>query len=479
MNTTMPVQPQYEVSSDDKRRQQIIADAWKAYHGQLDKPLKPMPDEPDDNVMSNRCQPIVDRGVDFLFGKPIGITCEEGAPQEAQDFLEQVWGKNEARLPLLQKFAMSGAIAGQAFLRIMPDNKGNFRLIVVDPSTVFVQTAPQDVETALLYCIEYSTTEKINGRPTQVYYHEEIARIDPDGNASNGMPDDDDTWTIQHWTRVGDRGPWTPAGDVIKWPYNFAPLFSNQNLPYPHSFWGVPDITPDLIQANNSLNFVQSNISRVNKLYGQPVIFVVGMGDSVIMLQPGKAIGLPPGAMMGSVPIASDMTNSLAFAADLRSDMDEQSAIPAVVLGRMKDLPKGQISGVTMELMFMPASQKTEKKRCLYGKTILDVSEALLVLGHFSADIELALQWQSPLPNDDLASVQAALAKQQLGVSNQTLISELGYDPDQEVDKNDAENTKAMVNFSRGTGLPPAQPVPPGQEQEPEPQPVSPFIGGH
>jgi len=474
MNTTMPVQPQYEVSQDDKKRQQIIADAWKAYHGQLDKPLKPMPDEPDDNVMSNRCQPIVDRGVDFLFGKPLGITIEEDGPEEAQQALEDTWGTNEARLPLLQKLAMSGGVAGQAYLRIMPDNKGNFRLIVVDPITVFVQTAPQDCETVLLYCIEYSTQEKVNGRTVQVFYHEEIVRVDPDGNASNGMPDDDDTWTVQHWTRVGDRGPWTPAGDVIEWPYNFAPLFSNQNLPYPHSFYGVPDITPDLIGMNNSLNFVQSNISRVNKLYGGPIIYIVGMAESSIALQPGRAIGLPPGASMGAVPIVSDMLNALAFAADLRSDMDEQSAVPAVALGRMKDLVKGQISGVTLELMFMPLLEKTEKKRCSYGKMILDVSKALLVLGNFSADIEISLQWQSPLPDDDLASVQAALAKQQLGVSNQTLISELGYDPDQEIDKNEAENTQQMVNFSRGTGMPPQQPAVPG-----EPEPVSPFIGGH
>jgi hypothetical protein len=476
MNTTMPVQPAYEVSADEKKRQQIIADAWKAYHGQLDKPLVPMPGEPDDNVMSNRCQPIVDRGVDFLFGKPLGITIEEGGPDEAQQALEDTWDKNEARLPLLQKLAMSGAVAGQAYLRIMPDNKGNFRLIVVDPQTVFVQTAPQDCETALLYCIEYSIMQKIDGQPKTVFYHEEIMRIDPDGNASNGMPDDDDTWTVQHWTRVGDRGPWAPAGDVIAWPYNFAPLFSNQNMPYPHSFYGVPDVTPDLIQANNSLNFVQRNISRVNKLYGQPIIWTTGMAESSIMLQPGRAVGLPPNATMGAVPITSDMLNALAFAADLRSDMDEQSAVPAVALGRMKDLVKGQISGVTMELMFMPLLEKTEKKRCLYGKLILDVSKALLILGGFSADIELSLQWQSPLPNDDLASVQAALAKQQLGVSNGTLIDELGYNPDQETDRNDAENAKAMTNFSRGTGMPPQQPAVPGQE---EPQPVSPFIGGH
>jgi hypothetical protein len=466
MNTQMPPQPQYEVSDADKKRQQTIADAWQAYHGLLTPPLKQMPNQPDDNVMSNRCQPIVDRGIDFLFGKPIGITTEEGTPQEAQDFLETVWGKNESRLPLLQKLAMSGAISGQAFLRIMPEAKDTYRLIVVDPQTVFVQTAPQDCESVQIYCIEYSTTEKVNGQPAHVYYHEEMQKIDPDG--LDDAPDMDATWEIQHWTRIGDRGPWTPAGQPIIWTYSFAPLFSCQNLPYPHSFWGMPDITPDLIGVNNAINLVLSNMNRTNKLYGNPILYSTGMGESVVDVQPGRIMGLPTTeSKIVAVQYTSDLPSGLMFAADLRSDMDEQSAVPAVALGRMKDIVKGQVSGVTMELMFMPINQKTEKKRCLYGKLILDVSNALLILKKFSGDIEMSLQWQSPLPDDDLASVQAALAKQQLGVSNQTLISELGYDPDQEIDKNNAETAQTMVNFSRGQGLPPAQP------QE------SPFIGAH
>lgn len=473
MNTQMPPQPQYEVSDADKKRQQTIADAWQAYHGLLTPPLKQMPNEPDDNVMSNRCQPIVDRGVDFLFGKPLGVTCEEGTPQEAQDFLEDAWGKNESRSPLLQKLAVSGAISGQAFLRIMPEAKDTYRLIVVDPQTVFVQTAPQDCESVQLYCIEYGMTEKVNGQPAHVFYHEEMQKIDPDGLDDN--PDTDATWEIQHWTRIGDRGPWTPAGEPIIWPYEFAPLFSCQNLPYPHSFWGMPDITHDLIGMNNALNLVQSNINRVNKFYGQPVLYATGVGETAIAIQVGRIIGLPTTeSKIVAVQITSDLMNALAFAADLRSDMDEQSAVPAVALGRQKDIIKGNISGIALELMFMPILQKNEKKRCLYGGLILSVSDALLVLGKFSADIEVSLKWQSPLPDDDLASVQAALAKQQLGVSNISLITELGYNPDEEEDNSQAEDARKMVNFSRGQGLPPAPPTQP----EPAPQ-ESPFIGAH
>jgi len=115
-----PTQPQYTITPDDTKRQETIAAAWRAYHGELVKPLERMPDQPDDNVMSNRCQPIVDRGVDFLFGKSLEISLDENAPAEAQKYLDDLWGRQEKRIPLLQKLAMSGAIAGNAYLRIMP-----------------------------------------------------------------------------------------------------------------------------------------------------------------------------------------------------------------------------------------------------------------------------------------------------------------------------------------------------------------------
>src|SRR5258708_28646672 len=114
---TQQMQPTYEISDADRARLERIGAAWKAYEGNLEAPLKKMQGEPDDNVMSNRCQPIVDRGVDFLFGKEIEISVEENAPQEAQDILDKIWGRKEARIPLLQKLGMNGAVAGQAFLR--------------------------------------------------------------------------------------------------------------------------------------------------------------------------------------------------------------------------------------------------------------------------------------------------------------------------------------------------------------------------
>lgn len=477
-------QPQYTITPADEKRQKTIADAWQAYHGCLEPPLMKMPGQPDDNVLTNRMASIVNGGVDFLFGQELEISLEEGAPDGAQEFLDCFWGRKETRIPLLQKLAMNGAIAGQAYLRIVPSKNGKvFRPVVIDPAIVFAKTSPQDCETVMMYCIQYSNQEIITGStPQTVYYREELVCIDPDvdqaEDGDNNMQDIDSTWQIQHWTRIGDKGSWNPIGDPILWAYPFPPMFACQNLPMPNEFLGTPDITPDLIGVNNALNLVNSDINRVLKLFGSPIIYATGASEQVIDIRPGKIIGLPtPDSKIVAVTISSDIANGLAFAKDMRSDIDEQASWPSVATGRITDIPRGNVSGIAIELMFAPALKKTDKKRCLYGELIIDVSQALLILGKYSNqadDISVILAWQNPLPHDDLASIQAAIAKKQIGISNTTLQRENGYDPEEELELAQTEDAQTLTSFNKGQGMPPALPQAPAP---PTPQAPSPFIG--
>src|SRR5258708_4600706 len=481
---TQQMQPTYEISDADRARLERIASAWKAYEGNLEAPLKKMAGEPDDNVMSNRCQPIVDRGVDFLFGKEIEISVEENAPQEAQDILDKIWGRKEARIPLLQKLGMNGAVAGQAFLRIVPGKDGSFRLVVVDPSTVFVKTAPQDCETVLLYCIQYSTNEKQNGRPVQVFYREEITRLDPESDDTQEYEDTDAegydadvTWQIQHWTQIGYAGMqpkttgWTPAGSPIPWPYPFPPLFSCQNLPRPNDFWGCADITPDLIGINNSLNLVQSCINRIEKIYGGPILYAPGTGNASIAIQPGQIIQLPlVENKIEAVHIHTDVANALLFAENLRSDIDEQSSVPGVATGRISTMPRGNLSGIAIELLFMPLLKKTEKKECGYGKLIIDTSKALFVLNKLSGDIDLSITWESPIPHDYLPAVQPAIANLDIGVSKADLHRELGYDPEEQAKLKQIEDRLALE--TQQAMLPPEVPGTPALPGQQKPAPI-------
>jgi hypothetical protein len=477
-------QPQYTITEQDKKQKQQILAAWNAYDGQFAKQLQDMePSGIDPNANSNRIEPIVNSGVNFAAGKEVKFVVDKAAPKEAQEFLDGVWGTNKKKMALIQDIFTSGGISGLGTLRIIPSQKAvdaiqsgvidptaQIFLRVVDPLNLYIQTAPKDCKTPMLFCIEYSTSQTVQGssNPVQTFYREEIQRIDPDGQSALGMPDDDDTWLMQSWTRIGEKGQWTPDGPSITWPFRFPPIFTCQNRSDPCNFWGRPDATQDLIQQNEDINLNQSNAQVVTTMYADPLITATGVGEAPIDRQIGRIIQLPEGGDIKGVPLQTDLANNLQFTAGLRSNMDEQSGVPSVALGRQSDIPKGNVSGVLMRLLFFPLEAKTEMKWLRYGGMFEDVCEALLQMVGFAPNITVSANFQSALPSDDLASWQVVPLQIQAGVSKRTILTERGYDPDQEEAYSADEAADTNVMFSRGQGFaPPNQQQPNMQQDQP------------
>ncbi len=479
-NTIQPqTLAQAPASQEDRERCIRINEAWQAYHGELQRPLKVSADQPDDNVRTNRCSPIVDKGVSFLFGNVLkiedGETDDEG-PGDNQDFIDGLWGGNDdARMTLLSRAAINGGVCGQVFYKIVPP-QGQMkypRIVVMNPAIIRVVTAPDDCDTVLAFIIEYPGSVDLQRRQI-------IARIDPDGLASvAGEYDVDDTWTITDYVRKGQAGAWIQCGEQQEWPYPFPPIFCNQNLPNPNEFWGRPDLTNDIVEMNRVLNFIQSNISRIVKYHGHPITFATGVGASQIHIGVDDLICLPsPESKLEKLQAMSEFAGLLSIVEDLRSSMDEQSRVPAVALGRLAELPKGNISGVALQLLFQPLIEKTIQKQRLYGEAIRDVTRAAMVVAGIISleeyeDYPVTLHWANLLPIDDLAAAQTALIYQQIGVSNSTIMQQLGFDPDAESEKSIAEDARKLKAYQQGIGLPPAAagsssipPVPPAAQPD-------------
>lgn len=343
------------------------------------------------------------------------------------------------------------------------------RLVLLDPANVTVATSPDDCDVVESYTIEWQGVDSVSGKPAQ--RREVSLRIDPDGRSAEGLADDDDTWTITSYTLRA--GVWQPDDDPIVWPHPWPPIVDCQNLPNPNEYWGIPDLTPDLIEVNRVLNFVQSNISRIIKVHAHPWIWGRGFTASQIDMTPGRIIILPSErSELVAIAAHGDLPSAMTFAANLRSDMDEQSRVPAVALGRLTDLPKGNISGVALQLLFRPLIEKTVMKQRLYGKLIREVSKRLLDLGGYDYSTHIELHWQNLLPIDDLAAAQTATALQNLGVSQQTLLAELGYNADEEAERTQAEATRKVAQFARGQGAPPIPAGPPMPHIATPPAPV-------
>ena len=462
--------PNY-LNQEQRDRYRQMENAWRAYAGEFPRPLKVRPGQSDDNVLTNRCAPIVDKGVSFLFGNDLHITVEHGAAHGAQDYLDLFWQRNR-QMTTLAKLATNGAICGHAFVKIVPSAGTSVpRIIVLDPAMLTVETEPDDCETITAINIDYPG---LSAKGEDVTIRERIERVDPDGSAATGAFDDDCTWTIVHLQQSYGASDFTPIDDPVAWPHRWPPVLGCQNLPATNTFWGKPDLTPDIIGMNEVINFVQSNTSRIIKHHAHPKTWSSGVAAQNVDISVDNLISLPEGAKLANLEMHSDLASSLHFAETLRADMDEQSRVPAVALGRLEGLPKGNISGVALQLLFQPLLEKTRLKQLLYGELIEDICAAVIELGGFGVDVHVEINWPNLLPVDDLAAAQTALALKQLGVSDQTIMSQLGYDADEEMQKSQVEDAKKLVNFSRGQGMPPtpqlAQPMTPTPTNPPQMQ---------
>src|SRR5579883_2309940 len=154
----------YELAAQDEiARANRIAQRWRAYHGQHPRPLRIRPGQPDDNVIVNYARVVVDKGVSFLFGSDIRFELDETAETKAEQWLEQCWAANR-KMTLLQKLALNGAIAGHAFVKIIPSQPFP-RLVVLDPATVSVTWEPDDIEQVVGYRIQYNALDPQSGKP--------------------------------------------------------------------------------------------------------------------------------------------------------------------------------------------------------------------------------------------------------------------------------------------------------------------------
>src|SRR5690242_195025 len=214
---TMPAQGTLPgPTPSDKARQQQMSTAWKAYRGDFPAPIKKEEDEPDFSVRSNLCGPIVQTGVDFLFGKGVSITVASDADEDEaadasaspgddmQSVLDACWGDEDDRTVFFQKLAMNGGICGQVFVKIIPPTQegGRARFIVLDPQHVSVVTAPDDCDYVTCLIIQYEVPNA-NGVGS-VIHRQIIQRVESQEEAM-GAPDYADM------DESGDSADWQGA----------------------------------------------------------------------------------------------------------------------------------------------------------------------------------------------------------------------------------------------------------------------------
>lgn len=409
---------------------------WEIYYGKGKKPLKVKPDAADDNLRLNFARMFVDKGVAFLFGKDVRFELAEGETTPEEIYLDDVWNINR-KMSLLQKLATSGAVCGTAFVKINWQPGQDTRMIVLDPETVSVALAEDDIDNVLAYTIRYPSIDPVTKKPITIRQ-----QIERDGAG----------WLILDQRGDVDGFAMRTVGEQ-RWPYPFSPIVHCQNMIAPHEFWGVSDIEDDLIEVIDKENFVVSNILKILRYHAHPKTYISGAKkeDDIVRGGIDDTMLIPGGAELRALEMRSDLASSISMHKELKQFVHELARVPEVATGKVESV--GQLSGIALEILYQPLLEKTEAKRVTYGELIIELNRRLLALGGYGEDHITSLRWQNLLPKDAQVEAGAALTLKQLGVSADTLIQKFGYDPDIEREKRAKETDlgQALLNaFDRG-----------------------------
>lgn len=410
------------------------ARAWQFYTGNPPRPLTPRKGEPDDNLILSFGRLLVNKGVSYLFGQEVASEISDkdstNGPHSAkrvsgvtQAWLDECWRRNRRTL-FLQKLAVNGGITGHAFAKIVAAStpaQGNFpRVIVLDTQLVDVIWSDNDYEDVIQYTITNPPVAETQTR--------QLVQKLQDGS-----------WSLVDQQRIGtdQDNEWETVA-TTPWPWDFPPIVECQNLPAPNQFWGESDLTDDVLHILRAINRQASQINKIIRVHAYPKTWSRGMGAKTVNIGIDEIINLPSAtAELHNLEMQSDLASSINFLEGLISKLCFITAVPKVAFGDPDGL--GAVSGVSMQLRFAPLVEKTEGKRLTYGALIQELDRRLCALGGWGEHILTQQHWFELLPNDPLMERQYLVLDDSLGVSTETILEKLGYDPKLEAKRKAAE----------------------------------------
>jgi hypothetical protein len=397
--------------------------------GQHKAPIKTA----DDAIVVNFIGLLVDRSVAMLFGKEpqFDLPGESDAP--TQQYIDEIWNANR-KMQLLKRSAVYGAETGTCYVKILPDGAVNRdgklipRLVVLDPATVTMDALPEDIDTIYRYTIAYTITDPVTGKDKTI---KQVTEHD----AETGY------WNITDYVSV--NGNKFEVTNEQTWEYDFAPIVHWHNLPDVGSVYGRPDITADLIDLQDKINFVSSNTAKIIKYHAYPKTWARGFQSSgkVVWGVDEMLTTTDANALIQNLEMQSDLSSSLSFIRYLRQALFDVSR--AVDIDSMAD-KLGSLTNFGLRVLYQDALSKLDEKRGLYGEGIIEINHRLLELAGAPDTDGGEVVWQDLLPENDSEIAQAIKTDLELGlVSKQTASGLRGYTWEDEEERMTGEKQAA------------------------------------
>lgn len=381
------------------------------------------PGQADDNLTENIIGLIVDRSVSAVLGDGIRLALPD---EEQQQLLDEIADANDLQM-LLHDAAENASIYGTAYLKILPAAVESVtredvmlpRVIVLDPRWMRIVTPPDDIGRVIGYDMHYTADGVARREETRIAEADDLGRIK--------------SWIVRMYeSSRSTSGRWQMIAETL-WSYEFPPILHWKNLPRANDCYGRSDIEL-VLELQDRLNFVSSNISRIIRYHAHPRTWMRGGGvggkaswgpDEMIVLSGDNA-------MVSNLEMQSDLASSRAFYNDLRAAIFDVSR--TVDLATMKDRV-GQLTNFGLRVLYMDELARITTKRALMERALLELVHRLLVIEGVDPDPG-AVYWPEILPiNESERNDVNGFDLDRGLVSKQTVAEARGYDWEREQER--------------------------------------------
>jgi len=413
-------------------------------------------------VIENDISWRVNAMVDFLFGK--GVDFISKSPQarkrrEIEKILKAVF-EAEAQAGFLQNMAVLGAVYGFVDCIIRPGTelllqKHRPRGASEGPlSASFQNTSFKSIlQLASRICLELieasralpildeNDYRKINYY-VQNFYQPKNAVSKKGGFLSRllggkSAPDARDKVMVTEiigpsvWQRYQDKELVAEGANLL----GVLPVVHIQNIAQPYYYEGISDVE-QLIGLQDELNTRLSD--RANRITFQSFKMYLAKGIEGFEdrpVSPGRMWCTDnPDASIEQFGGDDSVPSEDAHITEIREAMDKVSGVTPVVAGILKNKLGNLTSGVALKMTFMGMLARTIRKQFTYGQGLKQIGQMILhtldVCGVYhtqAEDREVEVLFPNPLPENMMEKLREAQIKKELGVPQEQLLRELGY----------------------------------------------------
>jgi hypothetical protein len=361
--------------------------------------------------------------IDFLIGQPIKLSPQQATPNRQRDIereLSQII-EDSGGLPMLQDLALLGHVHGAvALLLRQHDAEAALRITPIDPTRLVPVI---DGQGTLIAAALVDASQGDDAKAPHPFNRIELFTPTAHRIIQRGG---DEAGARQYQIILDEPNTLTPG---------YLPIAAAQHSQQPGAFLGIGEVEP-LIPLQDELNTRLTD--RAARVTMQSFKMFLAKG-----IEGFDKLPVGPGTIISTENLQAEVTTFGGDAAspsedrhieEVRAAMDKLSGVPPLATGVIQARIGNLSSENALRLTLQGLIARTTRKRMIYGRVIAQMCKLILLAldtqDRFAtqpSERQVQVQWPEMLSASTQELLRAVETKQALGVSQETLLRELGY----------------------------------------------------